>query len=118
MLCEECKTIKKLSKLIKITVLLTSPFLLLLVCTQASAKTTQASVSFYIAEEDKGIQIKTNDEGKTYIQNLELLNCTIYSYDNNGFAYKVLDITDKDFTTEYTFENNKKYSIVFEPQNY
>lgn len=111
MLCEECKAIKKLSKLIKNTVLLTSPFLLLLVC-------TQASVSFYIAEEDKGIQIKTNDEGKTYIQNLELLNCTIYSYDNNGFAYKVLDITDKDFTTEYTFENNKKYSIVFEPQNY
>lgn len=97
-------------------IFLVSPIIFLFgFCNEAVAMTTSGSVSFYVAEEDKGVQIKEREDGTTYIKNFESKDFYIQELDDTGTAINSVKIDSSKLEVEYDFKDDKSYNILFTP---
>lgn len=81
----------------------------------ADTATSTATVGFYIADEDKGVQFITNNEN-SYIKNFELYKIKITEKTKDSI--KEYSFTEDDgMEIPFKFKNNAKYetTIMFVP---
>lgn len=78
------------------------------------AKTSSAGISFYIAEEDLGLQVKHDESNQSYIQNFENIDFEIQEYDKNDSFVRTIDpkVENKIYID---FKPNNKYVIIVGP---